>query len=254
MLFRSPINSDPSLEKIILEKRPENHDQEIRAKYQQVYKKYESLVNPNASLKLIQSLDELHPLLQTSYQVLKSANVDHYNRLDPRRASCDSIHVTKALLERSMKFMHTLFSYFEDQGFVIKKEKSVECMETIIIIHDVNIRIALYEKVKQVPWVRDPKLPSYYSSSKYSFIPSGKLSLQIERVHREHIQIQWVDSPDALIESKIKEIAEGVQLAALKGWIGHLEWKEVREKEAEEEKKQKEKEDLIKRVFSRSSG
>jgi hypothetical protein len=192
-----------------------------REKYSYVYEEFGVIKKEGIELKVIRSLDTLHPLLKDSYK--KKSNVS------------PSIYVSDDLRERAYRFSHTLFYFLEAQGFKIEIHKDDRSTGTVVNIKNTKVEIIVTEKSKRIESTK-PKSPTSFYDSKYEFVPSGLITFKAGKLYL--FQKEWSDSKTGMLEDKIYDIVEGILSIAIKDRIHtleHEEWqRQCKEKERSE--------------------
>jgi hypothetical protein len=99
-----------------------------------------------------------HPLIVQARTVLKNADASDHKILWTRE-SCLDIRVSKASLDRALRFMAGLICAIEDAGFnvSIEADRQEKRDQTVAKIHGQTIRFGLTEKVDRVDIAAPPK-------------------------------------------------------------------------------------------------
>lgn len=227
-LERTPLPPAPAGtgEIIEIELREQRPSTSWAERYPQISAEFPPIHSENIVLESIDSLSKLHPLLKESLTYLKSATPDAYSRLTPGQSTCIDINVSKPMLERTLKLLHTLFRFLEAQGFAIKVEKRYR-MTTFVVVRDIEVEISIIEKV-----TRTPTSPSQtagqdsYVDRKFAYQPSGVLSFRVMNVYIDGLRKEWNDTPAVRLEDEIVEIGQGILEAAVAIRIQDIERQE----------------------------
>ena len=145
------------------------------------------------------------PIILRTEKSLRSAKPDEWGRVKPRSKNALFVSVTRSSIERAMRILDTLvkslkarsFTVSSNGGQAIKAEVHGEAVE-FVLTEEVNREereLTTAEKRKQEanPWLyRDPQ---------YRYLPSGRLSLEIDTYGRDGIRRRWTDGKKQRIEA-----------------------------------------------------
>jgi hypothetical protein len=170
---------------------------------------------PENKIVVPERLHSPHPLVKTTEAFLKSRNVDKYGRIMNHRLSCLNVHVSKALLPRTMRIMNTIIKELEKREMkIFMKERGYP--NTMLSIKGEELEICIEEPSGKVEHqktkseLEDAKrYPSLYAHTTYDYKPSGKLRLFITTYWRGLIRKSWHDSESKKIEDRLNEIFIG---------------------------------------------
>ena len=170
---------------------------------------------PENKIVVPERLHSPHPLVKTTKAFLKSRDVDKYGRIMNHGLSCFNVHVSKALLPRTMIIMNTIIKELE------KREMKIFIRErrhpnTVLSIKGEELEIGIEEPSGKVEHqktkseLEDAKrYPSLYAHTTYDYKPSGKLRLFIDTYTRGAMRRSWHDSESKKIEDRLNEIFIG---------------------------------------------
>jgi hypothetical protein len=222
---------------------------------------------PENKIVVPERLNSPHPLVKTTKAFLKSRDVDKYGRIMNHGLSCFNVHVSKALLPRTMIIMNTIIKELE------KREMKIFIRErrhpnTVLSIKGEELEIGIEEPSGKVEHQKTKseladakRYPSLYAHTTYDYKPSGKLRLFIDTYTWSAMRRSWHDSESKKIEDRLNEIFIGFikvadeikqdRLTREKEEKERLErirlYEEIQRQKAEEEKRIN---DLLKQVNS----
>jgi hypothetical protein len=177
---------------------------------------------PENKIVVPERLHSPHPLVKITKAFLKSRDVDKYGRIMNHGLSCFNVHVSKALLPRTMIIMNTIIKELE------KREMKIFIRErrhpnTVLSIKGEELEIGIEEPSGKVEHqktkseLEDAKrYPSLYAHTTYDYKPLGKLRLFIATYTRgaiENIRKQDVKSVDDL--KTLEKNIHGMELKPL---------------------------------------
>jgi hypothetical protein len=170
---------------------------------------------PENKIVVPERLHSPHPLVKTTEAFLKSRDVDKYGRIMNHRLSCLNVHVSKALLPRTMRIMNTIIKELEKREMkIFMKERGYP--NTILSIKGEELEICIEEPSEKVEHQKTKselenakRYASLYAHTTYDYKPSGKLRLFITTYSRGLIRKSWHDSESKKIEDRLNEIFIG---------------------------------------------
>lgn len=170
--------------------------------------------------KVTQVKDKLynpHPLVREAQQILINLEPDSvYGALRPARQNCLNIRVTKAFLNRALRFMDTLIKCFEWLGVSVetKWDYHDRYPETYIELFNEQIKFSLNERLERIEHEPDTNNKTYSSYKEYDYASTGSLFFSFDAWGADGLRKTWSDSPKRQIEVCVKDIIVGAVLIA----------------------------------------
>jgi hypothetical protein len=181
---------------------------------------------------------------------LSAAKPNKYGVLSTWRKKHLDLRVSKNLLCRALRIMNALLRFFESHGFGLLIGDSEASIETHIIAFGERVPIYIHER----SFRRDHQLTEkeqkelkrrpYMYLEKYDYIPSGKLTLQIDSWSASGVRKRWSDGKINRIENLLMNFAISVVRVADVKRTAEIEREERRKRWEEERRRQEELERL----------
>ena len=167
------------------------------------------------------SLQDPHPLVKRSAEILASCNIDPNGLIIPPTECCLDIHVTKDSLPRALRILDTLIKFLVDKGF----EVSLSAGRTMVKILNIDVGMSIGEELtrKRLKAI-DHNLEGHYEFGYLLYeataTPSGRLFLTI---HDDKTptgmgrHLTWRDTEPTRLEDTLRRFVTGLaRVAALK--------------------------------------
>jgi len=130
---------------------------------------------PASEVKVKQSLQNSHPLVDHSIQRLHDEHADQSKRYRGGRG-CVDIWVSKERIHRALRIMDALIKALEKRGFPVSLKDHYQD-NTSVEINGESISFGIVEASRQIP---NPKRETDRWENRYDYIPTGKLTLRIK--------------------------------------------------------------------------
>jgi hypothetical protein len=189
-------------------------------------------------------------LVRKTSDALAKAKPDKYGILHNWRIKHLNVRVSAGLLSRALRIMDCLVKFFEKQGFEVTIGNKNESTGTYVIIVEEKIKFYIQEKSLRkdhVPTEREKEdLKRWHHAyfDKYDYIPSGKLTLQIDSWSASGIRKRWSDGKIQRVENFLTDFAVNVVKMAELERAHRIEREERWRKQQEERRLQAEMERL----------
>jgi hypothetical protein len=190
-------------------------------------------------IRVSKTLRNPHPLVIQTERVLSKAEPDKYGVLRPWRREYLDIRVSPTSLKRALRIMDALIKGIEERGFSISNRVNSRFPETHLTIFDESIRFSLSEKTRQIAHVPTKKeveeQKRYYWNTppKWDYVPTGMLSLNIDRYSASNFRKRWSEGPKTRLEDLLNSFLLGAVGVA-------MEIKERRRVREEEQRRREE--------------
>lgn len=172
-------------------------------------KKYQSLIdienNQNNIIKVPKSLSNPHSLILLTKSAMENEQVDRYGLIPRFRRQALAISVTPKNWKRALKIINSLIINLEKRNFKIQIIKNYyDRYETHVYFNNINIEIELREELK----IKKEKIQKSdyrfgYNNNEYSYIPTGRLKLEIKTRTIPHLKKYIIDNERLLIEDQL---------------------------------------------------
>ena len=178
------------------------------------------------------------------------AKSDKYGILHNWRIKHLNVRVSAGLLSRALRIMDCLIKFFEKQGFEVSIGNQNESTGTYVIIFEEKIKFYIHEKSirkNHVPTEKEKEdLKRWHHAyfDKYDYIPSGKLTLQIDSWSAAGIRKRWSDGKIQRVENFLSDFVVNVVKMAELERSDRIEREERWRKQEEERRQQVEMERL----------
>jgi hypothetical protein len=217
----------------------------------EILAKIEAEGQVNNRISITKDLRNAHPLTSRTRQILEKAKPDDYGRLRTTWEQRDQprldLRVSKGTLHRALLIMDALLKALEERGCSVEISKK-EDMSTQIVIGEQKVRVYIWENAdrrerseKELAEIKK-RSPSWMSTGRWVFTPSGKLMFVIDEYWSSSGRRRWSDSKRKPLEDMLNELIVGVVIAAEGLRIKEIErqeekrkWEEMELRRLEEE-------------------
>ena len=190
------------------------------------------------SIVVPEVLNDPHPLIETSSEILASCKSDSSGIVIPSGGHCLDIQVSRESLPRSLRIMNALIKTLDAMGF----EVSILGKATRVKVLDVSLSIGIGEELyRRRLKAKDHNLDGYYNFGYNRYedqpIPSGRLFLSIGDLgfySAGECRKNWRDTETKGLEDSLKSFISGLIKAATlkKARISSKDERELPENEA----------------------
>ena len=232
----------------IFYKRPEKQkDAETEPVFSDEAMKFIKRVEALPSIRVNKTLSSSNPMVIKTGAILKKCEIDKFGI--PRHWGKDhlDIRVTPKLLHRSLRIMHSLLKLFDKWGFKYECRSARTKPNTSIQILGEKVYFYLQEHTHRVPHrlteTEKKELKRYPDSDfhKYDYIPSGILTLRIDRwTSHGYIRREWNDTKNRPVEDHLKDFVINLIKAAENSRIRKQQQKEQELRWEEERRRRQE--------------
>jgi hypothetical protein len=209
---------------------------------------------PENQIRVNENTEELHRLVfRTREQLLKAASKKESDQSFVRSGTRSlDVNVSQAQIDRAIRILDALVTGLEKRKYPI----AIKDGQTFVTVLGETFRLSLEEKTTRIDHVptqqeiKKKEKHSWMTPAKYDFIPTGKLSLKIDKDSYGYKQ-SWNDGKKRRIEDCLNAVIVGLIGAAFKEKSRRAE-KERRKREREEyEKLRQEKQKAIQKEKAR---
>ena len=164
-----------------------------------------------------------HKLVEEAREILTGLKPDDYGVLRPHNKKYLDIRVAPANLVRALRIMNVLIKSLELRGFQVENEV-YRSTRTYVSILGGKIYFRLHEKIQRldhVPTAAEKRELARYNHSfmpRYDFLPTGKLTLQIDEYGKYGFRKTWSDTNHQQVEETLNDfIIAAIKIAGLSG-------------------------------------
>src|SRR5581483_2064158 len=196
---------------------------------------------PANQIVVADDLRSAHPLVRETRKRLERKWVDPYGRIYPGWSPNESqrqiidINVYQGTVHRAFRIMDALIKAIETRGGQIE----IKDRKTYCYLNEAKVQFSLWEKMTRTEReVSEKERRESYSSDRWIFTPTGKLTLRID----EHYvgRSSWRDKPTKPLEKQLNDVMVGLITASKIIHERDLEWERKRQRELEEQQRRAE--------------
>ncbi|APW63997.1 hypothetical protein [Paludisphaera borealis] len=197
--------------------------------------------SPKARIKVVETLEAIHPLVRRTWTSLKSTTQYHYaGLLQTGGEGCLDVKVGPDSIERAMRIMDALIKALEERDYQVVVKKDGSKTATFAEVDGQLIPFRIYEHFSEH---REPayhkslngRNPHWSRDQKY--IPNGALELLIESSSFSRGPLSFKDGSGKRVEDQLNEFAVGLIEASVAMKENKARW-EVSRRADEERRKQ----------------
>jgi hypothetical protein len=198
-------------------------------------------------LRVPKQLYNPHELVLKTKKSLTKAEINKYGLLEKWNKIRLDVRVGLKLLNRALRIMNTIIKFYEKHGIEVSAGK--DSRDTHIWLFDEKISFYIREPTNRfdhVPTAKEAaeeKRRGWASYEKYDYIPSGKLSLEIDKYSGNGIKKRWTDGKKVRVENHLKDfiinsviVADFDRTRRLKREEEYRRWEMERQRRAEIER------------------
>ena len=186
-----------------------------------------------------ETLHGAHPILRATRDALKGLATDKYGRVSANVHELILINVSPEQLHRALRVAEGLFRIVTKLGGSVTPG-SGWYKGAVLQIEGVDLRLVFEESAKRFERELTPRekedhrrYPSIYSGVAYEWRPTGILKIKIDEYKARGAQLSWADRKLRPLQDNLRNIVDGILIAAaLK--------KKREEEEAEEQRREEE--------------
>lgn len=176
--------------------------------------------DPTNVMRVSETLEDPHPLVERAGRSLRSAGIDDRGYLKPRTPGCLAIRTSRGALERALRICDALARGLDARQYVLTLADRDGRPVTIVQLHGEEITIALEETISQVERPAPKRKPSTFGyvawqPRTFDSVPSGELSLRIDEPESPGVRKSWSDGKKQRVEECLNAFIVGLVAAAL---------------------------------------
>lgn len=209
---------------------------------------------PAPLLEIAESLQDPHPLIESSKIRLEALSENKQGLLVPKVKRCIDVKVSREHLDRCLRLLDAVFKDWEGRGNCVAIDTSAEKGVTVMKAGEEEIQLSIVEEVKEFeiePTEEELLRPKWTWKKRSEMRPTGNLTVHLSGDHIANARTfnrRYRDGQDAPIEKKGARIIDAA-LQYLEQRKAHHEemererqmWEEHRRQRAIEEKKKEKK-------------
>jgi len=160
-------------------------------------------------LRVPKQLSNPHTLVLKTKKSLTKAETNKYGLLEKWNKERLDVRVGPKLLNRALRIMNTLLKFYEKHGIEVLAGN--DSRDTHIRLFDEKISFFIreptnrFDHVPTAKEIAEEKRRGWASYEKYDYIPSGRLSLEIDEYGGNGIKKRWKDGKTKQVEEHLKD-------------------------------------------------
>ena len=160
-------------------------------------------------LRVPKQLYNPHALILKTKKSLTKAETNKYGLLEKWNNERLDVRVGPKLLNRALRIMNTILKFYEKHG--IEVSAGNDSHDTHIRLFDEKISFFIreptnrFDHVPTAKEIAEEKRRGWASHEKYDYIPSGRLSLEIDKYGGNGIKKRWKDGKTKQVEEHLKD-------------------------------------------------
>ena len=169
-------------------------------------------------IKVPVSLNSPHPFVVETKKILSKSYINRYGILERNyEKRVLDIRVSPKMLNRALRIFNSIIKFCEKQNIEFSIAVGSYSRKTHINLFGENVSFFLREPSKQRKHELTKEDEDYikkwrhlYDPQKYDYLPTGKLSLEIDSYRTFGFQKLWNDGKNRAVEEQIKDFVIGV--------------------------------------------